>query len=412
MNNIINKSFQIIFLKFISLVVGIITTKYIIINTNQSIYGSYLFLLSIVGTLGLIVDFGTSVYFIKHYYEDRSNNAILNFLHLRFLLVIIFILLTLINSFFILKTELIYYSLIIILAYVIYTFSSTFNVILQAKNQVLKIGLYEVYSRSLFFIAFFILVNRLTPLYSLVLSYLFSNLFSLCIQIVINYRSVLNQLKLFLFIRKQKNNYQFMKFDKKYFYIGLVTVLSYGYFKTDQILIGYLLKPSDLANYGFSYKIIDMLITFWGLFMMVVYPQLANIFNRDKKVLRKYILKLYLFAFLYGMLSIISSLFLGNHLIRLLADSSYIQSNRIISLLSLMLPFLFINNINYFTFVLYDKYISLIKIYFFTFLVNISINVLFIPNYGLIAPIFASLISELIIFLLFYLNIKKLLYKP
>jgi len=412
MKNIINTSFQIIFLKLISLVVGIITTKYIIINTNQSIYGSYLFLLSIVGTLGLVVDFGTSVYFIKHYYEDRSNNAILNFLHLRFLLVIIFILLTLINSFFILKTELIYYSLIIILAYVIYTFSSTFNVILQAKNQVLKIGLYEVYSRSLFFITFFILLNRLSPLYSLVLSYFFSNLFSLCIQIVINYRSVLNQLKLFLFIRKQKNNYQFMKFDKKYFYIGLVTILSYGYFKTDQILIGYLLKPSDLANYGFSYKIIDMLITFWGLFMMVVYPQLANIFNKNKKVLRKYILKLYLFAFLYGMLCIISPLFLGNHLIRLLADSSYIQSNRIISLLSLMLPFLFINNINYFTFVLYDKYISLIKIYFFTFLINISINVLFIPNYGLTAPIYASLISELIIFLLFYLNIKKLLTKP
>lgn len=412
MKNIINKSFQIIFLKFISLLIGIITTKYIIIHTDHNIYGSYLFLLSIVGTLGLVVDFGTSVYFIKYYYENKSNKAILNFLHLRFLLIILFLVLTLINSIFIIKTELIYYSLLTILAYVIYSLSSTLNVILQAKNQILKIGLYEIYSRVLFFIIFYLLINKYNPLYALVLGYLFSNFGSLLIQILFNFHSIINQLKLFNLFSKRKDTYQLTKFDKKYLYIGLVTILSYGYFKTDQVLIGYLLNPRDLANYGFSYKIIDMLITFWGLFMMVVYPQLANIFYNTKIFLKKFILKLYFIALLYGILCIISSFYFGINIIKLLANTSYIQSSKIISTLSLMLPFLFINNISYYILVLYDNYISLIKIYFVTFSINLFINLLFIPNYGLTASIYTSILSELVIFLLFYFNLKKILFKP
>lgn len=229
----------------------------------------------------------------------------------------------------------------------------------------------------------------------------------------------LNFLIIFLISRKfikfkPKFNPSYWKpFLKQAFPIGLSVIVTFIYFKADSIILSFFRDPNEVGIYGAAYKIIENLSFFPSMIVGLTMPIFAyNVFtNREKFEL--IVNKNFKVFVILVLPLLIGTVFLAEGIIDLIAGPDFAQSALVLRILIFSIAFIFFGN-------LFNNILIVAKLQkqlFWALLVaaviNVSLNLLFIPKFSYLATSYVSVLTEgLVVVFGAFITFKHLRFVP
>ena len=176
--------------------------------------------------------------------------------------------------------------------------------------------------------------------------------------------------------------------------LGLMLFFNLVYFRIDIIILSFYKNTTDVALYGYAYKYFEFLLAIPLFLSNAVYPFLL----RSLKNLRSYyeFCQKYLLLFLLLSLPIFILAWILAPAIAIVKND-FAPSIFILRILLLSLPIFFLTNILQWILIARNKKTYLLKIYIIGAIVNIVLNLIFIPSYGYIAAVIITAASETLI---------------
>lgn len=176
--------------------------------------------------------------------------------------------------------------------------------------------------------------------------------------------------------------------------LGLTLIFNLVYFRADVFILTLFRTTSEVGTYGLAYKFFEFPLSIPTFFANSLYPILLERSN-NKAVFKQTIIKAALF--LLGLSFII--LFIFYLLSPLLAyiRKDFFPSVAVLRLLSLSTPMFFISSLFMWILIIHGKNKQLLFIYFAGMIINILLNLMFVPLYGITAAAIITLISEFLI---------------
>lgn len=191
------------------------------------------------------------------------------------------------------------------------------------------------------------------------------------------------------------------------FPLALALIFNLIYFRIDIILLSFLKPTSDVGIYGFSYKFFDFLIALPLFLSNALYPSLLIHKNNYRKfftAIKKYSLLLLMFSFFLTFVLWFLAPLIG--LVRI----DFYPSIFTFRILLLSLPFFFASSILQWALIAKKEQKFLMYVYLFASILNIVLNLIFIPIASYTASAIITGISEGIVFALLLakiINVQK-----
>lgn len=188
---------------------------------------------------------------------------------------------------------------------------------------------------------------------------------------------------------------------------GLLGVLGLLYFRIDALLLSYLRGSFETGIYGAGYKFLEAVVFIPGAFSAALFPALARLHDADAAEMKKLYFKSLKLMFFSGFLTALAYFLILPMLISLYLPN-YLQSIKVIQILSFAIPFIFIAAPGVQVLFSSEKYLK--SVIFFSILTvsfNIILNLIFIPKYGFLAAAWITVASEIISFVIFFLLIRS-----
>ncbi len=179
--------------------------------------------------------------------------------------------------------------------------------------------------------------------------------------------------------------------------LGLMLFFNLVYFRIDIIILSFYKNTTDVALYGYAYKYFEFLLAIPLFLSNAIYPFLL----RSLKNLRSYyqFCQKYLLLFLLLSLPILILAWILSPTIAIVKDD-FLPSVLILRILLLSLPIFFLTNILQWILIAKNKKTYLLKTYIIGAIINIVLNLIFIPSYGYIAAAIVTAASEMLILIL------------
>lgn len=201
---------------------------------------------------------------------------------------------------------------------------------------------------------------------------------------------------------------QLLSLFKESFPIGLALITNLVYFRNDVLILSNTRQSSEVGLYGLAYLFFENSLTLPIFLSNAIFPVLVNNFKDNFTIFKK---NLTFYFKLFALLSIVVSiiLYLAAYLIPLY-DPRFTGSKEALQILSLGVPFFFISALLWHLVIIYGKQIHLIYIYASGALLNLVLNLIFIPKNGYLAAAATTIISEgfiLILLILLSVNLLK-----
>ena len=187
--------------------------------------------------------------------------------------------------------------------------------------------------------------------------------------------------------------------------LAAVLILSTLMSKTDMFILALYQPNFDVGIYSFAYKIFDFLLIIPTFLTASMYPILlskTNSYEYDQT------LKKYATILLAGSLLITPIIFFASPLLILL-KGQYALSVAPLQILTTALPFFFLTALFQWEMIIKGQLKALIIMYCFGLILNLTLNIIFIPTYTYFAASVVTVITEGTIFLamVIYLLIQK-----
>lgn len=178
--------------------------------------------------------------------------------------------------------------------------------------------------------------------------------------------------------------------------IGLMMIFNLIYFRVDTIILAIYKSNQDVAIYSLSYRFFDFFISIPLFLSNSLYPKLLkNINNRTSfsKLLNNYFL-VYLFISIIIMIPVwfLSPLFQ-------LVGEDFASSITPFRILLISLPLFFVTSFLQWVLITLSKQKFLMYVYFISMVMNIVLNLIFIPKYSYIAASWVTGLGEAFVFL-------------
>jgi O-antigen/teichoic acid export membrane protein len=186
--------------------------------------------------------------------------------------------------------------------------------------------------------------------------------------------------------------------------LGLMLIFNLVYFRADMFLLSILKTTQDVGIYGLSYKFFDFLIALPLFLSNAVYPFLIKA-KEDKKLFFDLTNKYFLVFLLSSFVVIIPFWFISP--LFTLIKSDFANSMLPFRILLLSLPFFFTTSFLQWTLITLGKQKYLMVVYFFSTLLNIVLNVVFIPQFSYVACATITVFSEGIVFVFLLAQLLK-----
>lgn len=198
---------------------------------------------------------------------------------------------------------------------------------------------------------------------------------------------------------------------KSSFPVGITALLSMLYFKIDTMMLSVMKTTTDVGIYSLSYKIFENFIMLWLFYMASVYPLMSRAVKEKARSHLDILMKNSLIiAIVFSIITIGVSWFAAPLSINILGGNNFFASIMPFRILVLALPFVFINNVQYYLLLSLSK-IRFIVLTLITALVfNFIVNMLIIPNYGYIGTSVSTVATEVITMIGYAIALRK--YRP
>jgi len=177
----------------------------------------------------------------------------------------------------------------------------------------------------------------------------------------------------------------------------LINVLSMLYFRIDTVMISLIRDFSEVGFYNTVFNVVKATLIIPMAFSAVIYPVFSNLYHNQS--LLKSIYKRNLGQLLIISIVLTSILTLFSKQIVLLAfGEKFIVSSKALFVLSLSIPFIFINKLN--ATALFSVNLEKWPVYILISgaFINVVLNALVIPQYGFVGAAVTTVITEIVIF--------------
>lgn len=374
--------------------------------SGYELVGSFTKVVSFVSIFYLLVDFGMNPVFLKKHFESAEEN-LGNLLLMRLSLALIFIPVVVFVTFLLPEGLFSGYSAqeksgIILFSFTLIPFAlqTSLQAILQ-KRLNYKLQLLPTLISSIVLI-FLIYIASTQNNFNLLL---FSYFIAMIIQVSILYFIM----KRYLHLTPQLRNIR--QFSKALlissFPLGLMLFFNLLYSKADTFILALFRPTPEIGVYGISYRFFELAIAVPAFLSNSVYPLLLSKMHKESlyyTTLRRYLT-------LFTALALISALFLFTFspLISIL-KLDFILSVAPLQILALSLPFFFLTSILQWHFLIKGKIKFLVPLYGGALLLNIVLNILFVPKYSYFAAAISTGLSEglvLIVMVWYFFKIRK-----
>ena len=183
-----------------------------------------------------------------------------------------------------------------------------------------------------------------------------------------------------------------------------LTLTSYFYNKGDSFLISYLKGNAALGIYGLAYRILESLSLFPSSLVQDLFPLSA----KKAGILLDQLKKITFIMFVFGSIFAVGVYLLSDYLIVGLFSKAYTQSIPILQIFSLVI-LLFFLNAPLATVVQSSNLVkSFLPFGISNTLLNIILNLIFIPVYGIYAAAWIMVVTELTGLFINFIFVKKL----
>lgn len=356
--------------------------------------GSFVTITSFVALFYLLIDFGLNTVYLRDFFKD-TEEFFGNLVLLRFLIssavfsvvvLLVFLIPTgLVHGFSIAdKLGIIIFSLTLFTEGILVSFTG-----LTQKKLLQKTLLFPSIVSSMVVLGIIYCGVSSSNLYLILLSYPFGEL----VQIVLTYLAVKKQIVFKLLPAS------FYSFSKTALLaaapLALMLFLNVVYFRVDTILLSFYKPASDVGAYGFAYKVFEFMLVFPTFLSASVFPLLIfhkeNITEFHKRV------KSYSFILLGSSVALGTMVFVLSPFI-VFIKPDLAEAVTPLKILSFSLPFFFLTSLFQWVLLLRGKVKILIGIYLFTMIINVILNILYIPQFSYLAAAIVTGITEGIVF--------------
>lgn len=394
--------------KFISTALALVSIAFITRYLGKEGFGNYATILAFLGFFTAIADLG--LYPISTREISRENadeeKIIGNIFSLRILSALaVFILSPIVASFFPYPYEVKLGIVIIAASFVFSSGYSVLNGIFQKRLIMDRIAIIELVGKIVQVITVVAAV-RFRLGFSWVVLSLFFNM-------AVNFALVLYLARKHVKL-KFKFNFDYWKiFLKESMPMGIVSIITFLYFKMDTIILSVMKSSGDVGIYNAAYKVLENLTFFPSMIMGLVFPIISkNIFtNREDFInMANKVFKIFI---ILSIPLIIATLFLSEGIINLIGGGGFAESANVLRILVFALAFIFFGN--FFNNILIAGNIQkkLVLVLAVAAAVNIALNIIFIPHFSFYAAAVISAGTEFLVVVFgFYLAYSKLNYLP
>ncbi|OGG11746.1 hypothetical protein A2Z00_05260 [Candidatus Gottesmanbacteria bacterium RBG_13_45_10] len=177
--------------------------------------------------------------------------------------------------------------------------------------------------------------------------------------------------------------------------LGLTLLFNLVYFHVDSVILTLTRATSEVGIYGLAYKVFELPLVLPTFFMNALYPILLK---RGKKDFFRLLIRSFLF--LTGMsLVVLGVLWICAPLL-VMIKPEFVQSVPALRILLLGLPFFFASSLAMWALIAIKKQSLLAILYGGSMVLNIILDMVFIPRYGYISAAWITVVSEGIVVLI------------
>jgi O-antigen/teichoic acid export membrane protein len=192
---------------------------------------------------------------------------------------------------------------------------------------------------------------------------------------------------------------------------GLSGVFHLIYFQSDIILVKYIIGDEAAGLYNVAFMILVVALMFPSVvYQRFLLPKIHRWANQDKTLFYKVYKQGNLVMLGLGLFGMLLAWWLAPYGIPILFGEHYQQSIDLFMILALSIPILFVASSVGATLVTQEHMKTKVKLMGLVAIVNILLNVLFIPKYGATGAAVATVISNLVLVMLFYITANKVVF--
>jgi len=392
----------------------------VIISLISNHYGSqgvgiYTVIIGYIGFFFMPVDFGLNAIAVKHIVNDNysAKHIIKNLLGIRLILAAVLMIIALaIMSLlpFDLQTQTGYSSevkagvVVVAITILAHAIIATSNAYFQAKHQYFFSFIASAVAAIINTIILYLFVIGAAPLITAISSFSISGLAGAFTGLYI--------------IKKQLKDVA-PELQKKYaksvlketLPLTASILLNLVYFRIDTLILPFFRQVQEVGKYNVAYKVFDAILVIPNYFSNALYPVLLEKFQENKSNFIKITIKSSLAMAASSILITICMYFLAPLLIRIILGSWDPQATLYLRILSAGLISFFLSSIAMWSLIIIGKQKYLTLIYGSTMIINIILNLIYIPQYGATASAIITITTEVLVLFLsgtmFYRNFKK-----
>ena len=177
--------------------------------------------------------------------------------------------------------------------------------------------------------------------------------------------------------------------------LGAALALNQIYFKADLFLLSLFRSYQDVGLYALVVKILEILLAFVGFFYNSIFPLLSKyIADKDDRV-RTTLQTSFDFLAMTAVPVAVGGWFVAPQLISLAGGAEFLAATQPLQALLIAAAFAFVSGLFGFALVAKSRVKALLWLNVVALIVNVGLNVIFIPQYGIMAAAVITALSEL-----------------
>lgn len=201
------------------------------------------------------------------------------------------------------------------------------------------------------------------------------------------------------------------KFQIEALPFGLFSVIIILYSYADTVMLSFIRTDAEVGWYNAAYKIYEGLTVFPSIICAVLYPRLSRLSILNNKAHSVLSFRASKYMFVVSLPILICGVLLSKNIIGLLFGQEFQQASFALQILLLGIVFVFqiwllqtiLNSIDKQKVVMYIGLTGLV--------INICLNLLFIPRYGFRGAAATTVLSEMVVFIIYYFYLYKSYHK-
>ncbi|MEK7565741.1 MAG: flippase [Patescibacteria group bacterium] len=276
---------------------------------------------------------------------------------------------------------------------------TSFQIVFMIKLKMENWALSELGANGLSIILILFLVSYQASLPAIITALTIGHFFSAALAILLGWR--LLPLKLSLWTKYSRH------LLVESVPMGAILVLFTVYNRLDIIIISLIKGPEAVGLYGAAYRIYEVLIVIAAYFANSIFPLISNYAVTNREKLREIFRKSYVVLFLLGVTVALINFIFAPLGIAIIAGPKFAASVLPLQILSLALVVSYFNHLNGYTLIALGKQWTSFYIAIFALVINLILNIIFIPIFSYPAAAFITFITESIVVLLSLSIIRK-----